>query len=68
MRLNAALTLLLATGWAKEAVSVLCSSNSEATQRRNIHGQVRGQTGGSRKKSRAKRFARVHGRRMRRGR
>lgn len=68
MRINAAARLLFAAAWAIDAASVLCSESSEAAMRRNARGHVRGQTGGSRKKAIAKRFARVHGRRMRSGR
>ena len=65
---SAAIAFLLVTPWAADAASVLCTDQSEATQRRNQRGQARGRTGGSRKKRDAKLFARRHGRRMKRGR
>lgn len=60
--------LMFSTLYAADAMSLLLSSESEARMRRNASGQARGRTGGSRKKRLAKRFARVHGRRMRKGR
>jgi hypothetical protein len=67
MRLSAQI-LMFAIPYAIDAASLLLTADSEAAMRRNARGQIRGRTGGSRKKALAKRFARTMGRRMRRGR